>query len=148
MEQRPSWQVNGHSATQEVIRLSWDPKFHYHVHKSPPLVPFLSQNASGPHFPNLFPKIHSNIFFLSTPRSSGYFFSGFLNSLYAYICLISPVHATFPVHIVLLDLITVVIFGGAYKLWSFSSCSLLRPSANSFLLKYSLQWTVGKHMSS
>jgi hypothetical protein len=36
MEQNPSWEANGHSASHEIPRLLWN-----RVHKGPPLVPVL-----------------------------------------------------------------------------------------------------------
>ena len=43
MEQSPSWEANMSRVTQEILRISRNPKVHHHIHKSPPPVSILSQ---------------------------------------------------------------------------------------------------------
>ena len=62
---------------------------------------------------------------------SGLFLSGFsIKTLYT--TLLSPIHATFPTHLILLDLIT--IFGEQYRSLSPSLCSFLHSTVTSSLL--------------
>jgi hypothetical protein len=83
--------------------------------------------------PTHLPKIYfSTVHHLRLGFPIGLFLSAFpTNILYA--IFFSPIRATYPTHLVLLDFI--IIFGEEYKLWSSSLCSLvynllsIRPSS-------------------
>jgi hypothetical protein len=56
----PSWEAGNYTATQEPPSILWNPKFHYCVHKSLPLVPILSQIDPVHTIPSYLPKLYFN----------------------------------------------------------------------------------------
>ena len=69
MVQIPSWEANWFAASQEIPRISWNPKVHYRTHKRPPPVSILGQ-PNPIHKPTShLLEIHSNTIHPSTPRS-------------------------------------------------------------------------------
>jgi len=69
MVQNPSCEANWFAASQEIPRISRNPKVHYRTHKPPPPVSILGQ-PSPVHIPTShFLEIHPNIIHPSTPRS-------------------------------------------------------------------------------
>jgi len=134
MQQSPSWKTNQFSASQEVLRILWNPQVHYHIHKCPPPVPIPSQ-LHPVHTPTSTSwrsiLILSSHLWLGIP--SGLFPSCFptktLNTP-----LLSPIRATCPTHLILLYFITRTIFGEEYRSLSSSLCSFLHSPVTSSLL--------------
>ena len=111
MVQSPSWEANWFAASQEIPRISRNPKVHYHTHKHPPPVPILGQ-PNPVHIP-----ISWRSILISTHLRLG-LPSGLLPSSFPsktlYTPLSSPIHVTCPAHLILLDFITRTILGEEY----------------------------------
>jgi hypothetical protein len=88
---------------------------HHHVHKSSPLVPILSQLEPLYMPPANLPNIHSDPILPSMPQSSEWSPSLGLSPKTPYTFLPSPMHATRPNHLILLDLICLKYFGISTK---------------------------------
>jgi hypothetical protein len=95
MELSPTWEAASCLATQEIPNILWKPKFHYRVHKRPPLVPILSQIDPAHTTPTYISKIHLNIILSRPCLPSGLFPSGIpTKTLYAF--LVSPYSCYIP----------------------------------------------------
>ena len=69
MVQSPSWKANWFAASQEIPRISRNPKVHYRTHKPPPNFSILGQ-PNPVHIPTShLLEIHPNIIHPSMPRS-------------------------------------------------------------------------------
>ena len=113
------------AASQEIPRISRNSQAHYRTHKRPPSVSILGQ-PNPVHIPTSHHlQIHPNIIHPSTPRSPQWSLSLRFPHQDPIHPLSSPIRATCPAHLILLDFITRTILGEEYK--SFSSHSTNPP---------------------
>ena len=134
MVQSPSWKANWFAASQEIPRISRNPKVHYRTHKRPPTVCILGQ-PNPVHIPTShLLEIRPNIIHPSTPRSPQWSLILRFPHQEPIHPLSSPIRATCPAHLILLDFITRTILGEVYKSFSTSLCNLLHSPVTSSLL--------------
>jgi hypothetical protein len=70
MELRTTQEITRREATEELPSILWNPHSHYHIHKSPPLVPVLSQANSVHSTPSYLYNLYFILsFFVSTELS-------------------------------------------------------------------------------
>ena len=132
--QSPSGEANWFAASQEIPRISRNPKVHYRTHKRPPLVSILGQ-PNPVHIPTShLLEIHTNIIHPSTPRSPQWSLSLRFPQQDPIHPLSSPIRATCPAHLILLDFITRTILGEEHRSFSSSLCNLLHSPVTSSLL--------------
>ena len=132
MVQSPSWEANWFAASQEIPRISRNPKVHFRTHKRPPHVFILGQ-LNPVHTPTShLLEIPPNIIHPSTPRSPQW-------SLSLQFPHQDPIHpplltirATCPAHLILLDFITRTILGTGDKIYDLYN--LLHSPVTSSLL--------------
>jgi hypothetical protein len=117
MKLSPSWPTASWAETQELSNILWNPKVYYRVQNSPPLVPILWQINP----------VHTTLSYLSRSIL-------ILPPTYVLVLLVvsflleflfSPICATCPAHLVILNLIILIILGEVYMLWSYAVSSNL-----------------------
>ena len=117
MVQSPSWEANWFAASQEIPRISRNPKVHYRTHKRSPPVSIPGQ-PNPVHIPTShLLEIHPNIINPSTPRSPQWSLSLRFPHQEPIRPLSSPIRATWPAHLILLEFITRTILGEEYIIY-------------------------------
>ena len=124
-EQNSSRETYQFSASQKILRILLKPKVHYRIHKCPPSVPVLSQ-INPIHAPKShFLRTHFHISLPPMPGSSKLSLSLRLPNKILHTPLLSPIRATCPTHLFIVDFITRIIFGEKYRSFSTPGCSFL-----------------------
>jgi len=122
MVQSPSGEANWFAASQEIPRISRNPKVHYHTHKRTPPVSILGQ-PNQVHMPTThLLEIHPNIIHPSTPRSPQCSPSLRFPHQDPIHSLSSPIRATCPAVVMLIVLLSLrepVISFPLVRMWKF-----------------------------
>jgi hypothetical protein len=105
MELSPSWEADNCAVPQELPSILWNLKFHYHVHKSPQLIPIPNQISPIHIILSYISKIHFNIVHPPPSWSSQWSPSFRLSHKYPICIPPLPIRATWPAYLILLDLI-------------------------------------------
>ena len=99
----PSWEADRFSASQETLRILWNPKVHYRIHKSPPPALFWARSIhsiprrSTPQKLILILSSHTCLGLPSALLPSGF------PTKTLYVPLLSHIRATCPAHVSVLD---------------------------------------------
>jgi len=145
MVQSPYWETNWFATSQEIPRISRNPKVHYRTHKRPSTAFILGQ-PSPVHIPtSRLLEIRPNIIHPSTPRSHQWSLSFRFPQQDHIHTLTSPTRATCPAHLILLDFITRTILGEGYKSLDLQNIEALINSTTSFV-PHSLELIIGSYL--
>ena len=134
MEERPSLEANGCSASQEIPRILWNPKDRYCIHKGPPPALCWASSLHSYTPTSSFLKIHFNIILPCTTWS-------LKRSLSLRFSHQKPVYASAHQHMRYmprpyhsLDFITWTMLGEEYRSFSSSLCNFLHSLVTPSLL--------------